>query len=400
MPKLKTLFETPKKAAITVACILVLLVTLGTAGVYAANALARSSAIGEDAAANYAFADAGVDPASAQRLRVEFDQEDGRFVYEVEFAADGAEYEYLIDAEDGSVVKKEKEVQSAAAPQASSPPDGMTPSKTLEEAREIALADAGIAEADAAFTEAELDQDNGLWVYEFKFRAGNAKFEYEINANTGAVYSKVVETYVTPSPAPAPESTPQPAPSQAPAGASPAYTHHPDDHNSDPRHTGAVSSGIGLEDAKAAALADAGLSADGVTFTKAKADWEDGLQVYDIEFYTATHEYEYEIDASTGAICSRSTEAFQAASGGQGAPAQSNPGMDTGSAYIGTDQAKSIALDHAGLTESQVMVTKAALDRDDGQMVYEIEFRQGQVEYEYKIDAQSGAILEHEIDRD
>lgn len=399
MPNLKTLFETPKKAAVTVACILVLLVTLGTASVYAANAFARSSAIGEEAAANFAFVDAGVDPASAQRLRVEFDREDGRFVYEVNFSADGAEYEYLIDAEDGSVVKKEKEVQSAAAPQESRP-GGMTPSKSLEEAREIALADAGITEADAVFAEAELDQDNGLWVYEFKFKAGNAKFEYEINANTGAVYSKVVETYVTPSPAPVPEGTPQPAPSQAPSSASPAYTHHPADHDSDPRHTGAVSSGIGLEDAKAAALADAGLSADGVTFTKAKLDWEDGLQVYDIEFYTATHEYEYEIDASTGAIYSRSTEAFQAASGGQGAPAQASPGIGTGSSYIGTDQAKSIALNHAGLTESQVMVTKAALDRDDGQMVYEIEFRQGQVEYEYKIDAQSGAILEHEIDRD
>ncbi len=412
MPKLKTLFETPKKAAITVACILVLLATLGTASVYAANAFARSSAIGGDAAANFAFADAGVDPASVQRLRVEFDREDGRFVYEVEFTANGAEYEYLIDAEDGSVVKKEKEVQSTAAPQASSRPGGMTPSKSLEEAREIALADAGIAEADAVFTEAELDQDNGLWVYEFKFRARNTEFEYEINANTGDVYSKVVKTYVTPSPAPIPESTPGPAPSQTPEStpgpapsqvqdsAPPAYTHHPDDHDSAPRQTGAVSSGTGLEDAKAAALADAGLSADAVAFTKAKLDWEDGIQVYEIEFFTSTHEYEYEIDASTGAVYSRSVEAFQAASGSQGGPAQSNPGMDTGSAYIGTDQAKSIALNHAGLTESEVMVTKAKLDRDDGQMVYEIEFRQGQVEYEYKIDAQSGAILEHEIDRD
>lgn len=411
MPKLKTLFETPKKAAITVACALVLLVTLGTASVYAANALAQGSAIGGDAAANFAFADAGVDPASAQRLRVEFDREEGRFVYEVEFTASGAEYEYLIDSEDGSVVKREKKVVSPA-PQESRP-IGMTPSKTLEEAREIALADAGIAEADAVFTEAELDQDNGLWVYEFKFRAGNSKFEYEINANTGEVYSKSVETYVTPSPAPAqtraptPENTPQPSSSQTPepqpsAGTPSIESHHPDDHDrgSGDQLTGAVSGGIGLDEAKAAALADAGLSADDVSFTKAKLDWEDGIQVYEIEFFTSTHEYEYEIAASTGAVYSRSVEAFRVSGSNQDTPGQSGPGMDTGSSYIGTDQAKSIALDHAGLTESQVMVTKAKLDRDDGQMVYEIEFRQGQVEYEYKIDAQSGAILEHEIDRD
>ena len=62
MPKWKTLFETPKKTAVTVACILVLLATVGTATVYAANAFARSSAIGGEEAANFAFADAGVDP--------------------------------------------------------------------------------------------------------------------------------------------------------------------------------------------------------------------------------------------------------------------------------------------------------------------------------------------------
>lgn len=300
MPKLKTLFETPKKAALTVACLLVMLVTLGTASVYAASAFARSSAIGEDAAANFAFADAGVDPASAQRLRVEFDREEDRFVYEVEFTADGAEYEYRIDSKDGSVVKKEKKALSA--PQGGQP-GGMTPSKTLEEAGEIALADAGVTASNVVFTEEELDQDNGLWVYEFTFRTENAKFEYEINANTGDIYSKYVETFVTPSqspastPEPAPESTPGQVPAaQPPADVSPVYTHHPDDydydnghhyddHSSNRHHTGTVSSGI-------------------------------------------------------------------------------------------------------------------TLDRDDGRMVYEIEFRQGQVEYEYKIDAQSGAVLEHEIDRD
>lgn len=397
MPKWKTLFETPKKAAVTVACILVMLATIGTATVYAVNAFAqdsaRSSAIGGEEAANFAFADAGVDPASATGLRVEFDREQDRFVYEVEFTADGTEYEYLIDSTDGSVVKREKE--TAGAPRESRPA-GMTPSRTLEEARALALSDAGVTAADAVFSKAELDQDSGLWVYEFKFQAGDRKFEYEINANTGDVYSKSVETYAAP--APAPESAAQPASSGAPAAQPPsAASHHPDDHDYGDRSTG-ITPGVDLEAAKAAALDHAGVSADGAVFTKAKLDWEDGVQVYEIEFYTATHEYEYEISAATGAVLSRSEEAFH--TNGQDAPLESNPGMSTGSSYIGTAQAKSIALDHAGLSESQVMVTKAGLDRDDGVMVYEIEFRQGRTEYEYRIDAQSGAILEHEIDRD
>ena len=406
MPKWKTLFETPKKTAVTVACILVLLATVGTATVYAANAFARSSAIGGEEAANFAFADAGVDPVSATGLHVEFDREQGRFVYEVEFAADGTEYKYLIDSTDGSVVKREKETVSA--PQESGAA-GMTPSRTLEEAREIALADAGVAADAAVFSEAGLDQDKGLWVYEFKFQAGDSQFEYEINANTGDVYSKSVKTYVTPNPsptqstAPAPESAAQPAPGEVPAARPsdtlpPADSHHPDDQNYGGDRSTGTAPGVDLETAKAAALADAGVSADGAVFTKTKLDWEDGVQVYEIEFYTSTHEYEYEISASTGAVYNRSAEAFHTSV--QDPPVESTPGMSTGSSYIGTTQAKSIALDHAGLSESQVMVTKAGLDRDDGVMVYEIEFRQGRTEYEYKIDAQTGTILEHETDRD
>ena len=58
-----------------------------------------------------------------------------------------------------------------------------------------------------------------------------------------------------------------------------------------------------MEKAKTIALTRAGLSAGEVTFTKAKQDREDGVPVYEIEFYTAGGvEYEYTIDARTGAV--------------------------------------------------------------------------------------------------
>lgn len=62
--------------------------------------------------------------------------------------------------------------------------------------------------------------------------------------------------------------------------------------------------GITLEEAKAAALNAAGLSESDVTFTKAKLDYDDGILVYDIEFRYGTTEYEYEINAATGAVVS------------------------------------------------------------------------------------------------
>ena len=63
------------------------------------------------------------------------------------------------------------------------------------------------------------------------------------------------------------------------------------------------------------------------------------------------------------------------------------------------DQAKSIALKHAGLSASNVSFTKAKLEKDDGLRKYEIEFVKGNAEYEYEIDAATGSILEYDIDR-
>ena len=67
---------------------------------------------------------------------------------------------------------------------------------------------------------------------------------------------------------------------------------------------------ITADRAKEIALADAGLTVDQVTFTEAKPGEEDGLPVFEIEFRTADAEYEYEIDAATGRIYSRSVERY------------------------------------------------------------------------------------------
>ena len=58
---------------------------------------------------------------------------------------------------------------------------------------------------------------------------------------------------------------------------------------------------------------------------------------------------------------------------------------------ISADRAKQIALSHAGVGSANF--TKVELDTDDGVRVYEIEFKVGNVEYDYDIDASSGAII-------
>ncbi len=63
-----------------------------------------------------------------------------------------------------------------------------------------------------------------------------------------------------------------------------------------------AASDIGKSKAQSIALNDAGLNASDVKFTKSVKDSDDGISVYDIEFYTPLAEYEYEINAKTGKI--------------------------------------------------------------------------------------------------
>lgn len=68
--------------------------------------------------------------------------------------------------------------------------------------------------------------------------------------------------------------------------------------------------------------------------------------------------------------------------------------------FIGEERAREIALEKAGLKESEVTLIKVKLDRDDGRYVYEIEFKRGLTEYEAEINAEDGKILKFEKDFD
>ena len=138
--------------------------------------------------------------------------------------------------------------------------------------------------------------------------------------------------------------------------------------------------------AKEIALADAGVAEADAVFLKVRLDWDDGRAEYEVEFYSGNTEYDYDIDAVTGAIRERSIETRATA-------------QPAASSYIGVDQAKSIALKHAGLSAAEVSFTKAKLEKDDGLRKYEIEFIKGSTEYEYEIDAATGSVLEYDVER-
>ncbi|MBD5141826.1 MAG: hypothetical protein HDT25_10540 [Ruminococcus sp.] len=268
----------------------------------------------------------------------------------------------------------------------------------LEEAENAALAHAGISEAEARITKAELDLDKGNYEYEIEFTAKNYKYEYDINAEDGSVlkFSKeaisgIAETAAQTSPPPANSEAPKQTEAK-PETTTPAVTQKPVETTKPAAHSpaektiSAAEKIITAEEAKSAALKHAGLTATEVTFTKAELDYDDGIAEYEIEFYSASNEYEYDINAATGMVIKYSKEALDI------------PAMKTSKDTITAEEAKAAALEYAGLNASDVKFTKAELDHDDGTVEYEIEFRYGRKEYEFKIDAYSGEILEAEID--
>ena len=128
------------------------------------------------------------------------------------------------------------------------------------------------------------------------------------------------------------------------------------------------------------ALRDSGLEASSVSFVRSHLDRDDGRMVYDVEFYSGNTEYDYEIDALTGEILAKDRDAEYWNSQGYT------------DALIEDSRAVSIALEDAGVADPGRI--RAHLDRDDGRLVYEVEFRTADGEYEYRIDAVDGMVLE------
>ena len=175
---------------------------------------------------------------------------------------------------------------------------------------------------------------------------------------------------------------------------------------------------IGIDAAKDAALKAAGVSADQAAFSSAGLDSRDGIFYYQVIFTENGVEREYDIDAVTGVVIeekvltpaseaeSTAAQAGTAAPDAQtqsalsGTPASENPsaaapsGSSAAASAVNEDSALSIALEHAGVTREQLVHSRVKPDRDDGLMIFEVEFiTTDGVEYDYDISQADGTIL-------
>ena len=235
----------------------------------------------------------------------------------------------------------------------------------MEEAQEAALKAADIEAADADISATTLSEVAGVACYKVEFTSGEYAYAYTINAQTGAVMEMSSQ-----------EQNAQASGTQTetadPAAPAPAQN----------------ATGTGTVDEAAAqkiALEHAGVKAADATITKSKLDYEDGRQVYDIEWYAGGAKYDYEIAADTGEIISSAYE-------------EKTMGADSKNVTVSEADAKKTALDRvSGATDKDLYEWK--LDYDDGRPEYEGKIIYGGTEYEFTIDAATGSVMEWDAEK-
>ena len=244
--------------------------------------------------------------------------------YRLVFADAKTQWTYRIDAVLGIVLeKKQKEIVTA---------DFIS----LEEAKEIALKDAGLNEATQkiVFTREELSRNSGKPCYILEFYTAKKQYSYKVDAKNGSI----IEAY----------------------------------------HF------ILLADAKKIALDDAGVNVKVVFTTEDLVAGGIKSPYYYFVFESDSARWTYKIDAVLGVIMDKTCDKI----------------IPLAPEFIGLEKAKQIALEDAGLDEAtqKIVFTREGLSRNQGKPCYILEFYTDKCAYSYKVDAVSGDILEKKIE--
>ena len=244
--------------------------------------------------------------------------------YQLVFADAKTQWTYRIDAVLGTVLEKQqKEIVT-------------TDFISLEEAKEIALKDAGLNEATQkiVFTREELNRNSGKPCYILEFYTAKKQYSYKVDAKNGSI----IEAY----------------------------------------HF------ILLADAKKIALDDAGVNVKVVFTTEELVAGGIKSPYYYFVFESDSARWTYKIDAVLGVIMDKSCDKI----------------IPLAPEFIGLEKAKQIALEDAGLDEAtqKIVFTREELSRNQGKPCYILEFYTDKCAYSYKVDAVSGDILEKNIE--
>lgn len=261
---------------------------------------------------------------------------------------------------------------------------------TIAEAKAAALENAGLSEEHVKFVRVCLNMEEEVSIYEIEFISQDAEYDYAVNAATGELMSVNCENAAY-NIAEVPTEVTQAVDAQETAVQSGSTQGAKASGGNAGVQSGADGQYIGVEAAKHAALAHAGLEEGEVRLAHAHLELDDGCWQYDVEFHKGDAEYDYSIDALTGAVLSYDYDAeyFQAG-------AESNGKSNVPKEVITSETAAQLALEYAGITRADAQHLEAEFDYDDGRAEYEVEWKAGATEYSCDIDAHTGEVLSFE----
>ena len=267
---------------------------------------------------------------------------------------------------------------------------------SMDAAQSKALNAANVDAANVESYSAQMGDVGTTTCYEVQFVSDGYAYYYAVNATDGEIV-KVTKTPVGEEPIQAqPEQTADASASQT-GETTPSTATGNQNNTATTKPTAgqtttppAANGQITLEQAKETALKHAGLKADAVTFVKAEQDYENGKLVYEVEFVTndggKVVEYDYEIDAAIGSVVSYDYDAEN---------------------YVSAKGATTVSVDEA--TAKQTVLNKVPgataaniyewkLDFDDGRWEYDGKIVYNLMEYDFTVDASSGAVTEWAVE--
>lgn len=247
---------------------------------------------------------------------------------------------------------------------------------TAEEAQNIALGHAELTADQVTSLHTRYEVDDGVPEYEVEFRYEDQEYDYTIHAETGEILDFDQEREPT-----------------VPTTAAPA-------ENEPVQTPESEATKLTREQAQSIALEHAGLKADQVLWLQVEYELDDGVPEYSVEFINDGLEYDYTIHAETGKILENHREQDPEDSPAVVIPDQEPATTEPVKPKLSREEARDIALKHAGFGLDQVKGLEIEYDVDDGVPEYSVEFRVDDWELDYEIHAETGKILEHHKERD
>ena len=269
------------KYLLTAGAVVVFGLTIALGILYAKDRVALNDILNEEEAVNFAYLDAGVSSDDVISYTAKRDKALGEYVYRINFSSKDATYSYVVDANHGDIISGIKEnIGNGNIAQNNNSDNSNNPSLSIHEEK-------------PENTEKKPDENSQKDVNKDK-----TDDKPKTDDKSGGTGNTGGDTADKPSAAKTDDTTKN-TPSKK-----------PDKTESNTNTSSDTKRYISVDKAKTVALKQAGLTPAMVTFGKAVLKKDDGKIIYEIEFFTSSHEYEYEIDAYSGAILSQDVDAI------------------------------------------------------------------------------------------